>query len=83
MLALVGCSGAQHPAAKGADCRDVAVHMLRLAEEDSQATAGGALAPGLVAELERQCRETPWSSARRDCLLAAATQDHTLACPRD
>ena len=83
MLAVVGCGGSQHPAAKGADCGDVAAHMLRLAEEDSQATAGGALAPGLVAELERQCRDTPWSTARRDCLRAAATQDDTLTCPRD
>jgi hypothetical protein len=85
VLVLAGCGGARPgPAAPaGAPCDEVANHLVALAERDNAAAAGASLAGGIRGETLRQCTSAPWSPARRDCLVAARTQDETLACPAD
>ena len=86
LLVLVAACGGSSPrpsAPAGAPCDAVADHLVELAERDNAAAAGPALAGGIRGETLRQCTAAPWSAARRDCLVAARTQDETLACPAD
>ncbi|HVK73386.1 MAG TPA: hypothetical protein VM734_08680 [Kofleriaceae bacterium] len=83
VVVLAACGGAQRPADAGPSCDAVADHLLRLAEQDSQAAADPSLAAGIQGEAAHQCREQPWSAARRTCLLAAQTHDQTVDCPRE
>lgn len=79
----VACGGAERPRGDtAAPCDEVAAHLVRLAERDNLAAADPKLAKGMRAELDRQCRDTPWSDERRTCLAAARSQDATLRCPR-
>ena len=81
-IVLVGCGapGAVPADPAGPACTAVADHLLELAERDNAARAGAPLATGIRAEALRQCDDTPWSAARRTCLLDASTQDDTLTC---
>lgn len=82
-LFVVGaaCGGAQRSSAPATSCDQVAQHLVELANQDNAGTASPSLAAGVRGEAARQCRETPWSEQRRQCLLAATTQEQTLACP--
>jgi hypothetical protein len=84
VVGIAGCSAQAAPAAPGTagpSCAAVADHLLHLAERDNATPANASLATGIRAEAEHQCAETPWSIARRDCLLRAHAQDETLHCP--
>ncbi len=83
LAALAGCGGAQHAtsAGDGPSCRDVAQHLLALANQDNQGEADPTLAAGIHGEFERQCADDAWTPERRRCLRAADTQEATLACP--
>ncbi len=77
-----GCGSKPTVAAPAAArCDAVADHLVSLAQQDNQAAPSPHLATGMRAEFIRQCEADPWSTARRDCLLAAADQEATLACP--
>jgi hypothetical protein len=80
-VGLGACGGAARPVDRAPACDEVALHMVQLANRDNRGEAGPELASGMRSELDRQCRETPWSSARRRCLRDARSQDATLACP--
>ena len=85
VLVMAACGRAATPAtprASGPTCAAVADHLVFLAEADNQAGASDELAAGIRGEAEHQCAAEPWSTARRVCLKAAATQDDTLACPQ-
>lgn len=80
-VAAAACGGAQRPSAPATSCDEVALHLVELASQDNASAAPSALAAGVRGESARQCRETPWTEQRRRCLLAARTQEETLACP--
>jgi hypothetical protein len=82
LLALViACGSTQRTSAPTTSCDVVAQHLVELAERDNRDTASSSLESGVRNESTRQCRETPWTEERRRCLVAAATQEDTLACP--
>ena len=80
LLVASACGGAQH-ASQVTSCDAVAQHLVELAEQDNASRASPSLAAGVRSESARQCRETPWTEQRRRCLVAATTQEQTLACP--
>jgi len=83
LTAAIACGGGQRtvPLPEPASCDAVADHLVVLAEHDNGGLAGADLAAGIRDEALRQCRDTPWSAERRDCLAAATDQEATLACP--
>ena len=82
ILTAVACGGSEHPEATEAPaCDGVAKHMVQLAAIDNGAAPEPGLAEGMASEFNRQCREKPWSGARRSCLASAKSQDDTLNCP--
>jgi hypothetical protein len=81
ILLHAACGGARPKTTDAApSCEAVAEHLIELAEHDNAAPAGSDLGAGMRGELTRQCREVPWSPARRRCLHAAPVQEATLDC---
>jgi hypothetical protein len=81
LIGIAACGGSQHPAPSSTPCEQVAEHLLALAEHDNHDVATASLANGVQSEASRQCRDTPWTEARRHCLILASTQEQTLGCP--
>lgn len=84
IIVLVAACGsgpeAAEPTAAGPTCAEVAGHLVELAVADNQTTGLPDDLDGLEATIAETCTNEGWSAERRRCLLAAPTQDDTLAC---
>jgi hypothetical protein len=80
LIVLAACGGAPKPAPAAPSCDETAMHLLGLANWDTQDHAAPDLAAGIRAQFARDCRDQRWSADRRRCITNAISQEATLDC---